>query len=115
MTGAGQLKHRVTIKGVIETKTAQFGFTKADLIVAKRTPSFVEPLSGRELERAQQIEPRSTHRVTMRYRTGVKAGQTLIYHDGRAGDRPFEIVAPPLDIEMNHVELQILCREQVAA
>jgi SPP1 family predicted phage head-tail adaptor len=108
---AGELRHRVTITGANEVSDGHHGFTDAPIVIAKRVPASVETLSGRELETAQQIDPRSTHAVRLRYRTGVKAGQALTYHDGRVGDRPFEIVAPPQDVDERHRELNLLCRE----
>ncbi len=108
---AGGLRHRVTITGAAEVTDGHHGFVDTPVTVARRVPAKVNVLSGRELDRAQQIDPRSTHEVRLRYRTGVKAGQALTYHDGRAGDRPFEIVAPPQDVDELHRELQLLCRE----
>jgi SPP1 family predicted phage head-tail adaptor len=111
---AGPLRQRVTIVSKTEIKTPQFGFREEPVVIATRAPASVEPLSGRELEQAQQIAPRTTHRVTIRYRTGIKAGQQVTYHDGRQGDRAFEIVAPPLDPDEAHRKLELLCREAVA-
>lgn len=66
-------------------------------------------LSGRELDRAVQIDPRSRLSVSMRYRSGVKAGQAVIYHSF-AGDRTLEIVAPP-QIQEKDRAMTLLCGE----
>jgi SPP1 family predicted phage head-tail adaptor len=108
---AGRLRHRVTIRSATEVPDGHHGFTDAPVVVANRIPANVETLTGKELDEAQQIDPRSTHSVLIRYRTGVKAGQALTYHDGRDGDRPFEIVAPPQDADERHRELTLLCKE----
>jgi SPP1 family predicted phage head-tail adaptor len=108
---AGELRHRVTVTGQTETDDGHGGTQYAPVIVCARVPAQVTPLSGRELDQAQQIDPRSTHQVRLRYRTDVKAGQTVTYHDDRRGDRPFEIVAPPQDMNELHRDLHLLCRE----
>lgn len=110
---AGELRHRITVTQKVEVSDGHFGFQHETSPVpnATRMPAFVETLIGRELDRAQQIDPRITHRVTVRYMTGLKSGQALTYHDGRQGDRPFEIVAPPQDADEGQRELQLLCRE----
>lgn len=112
---AGQLRHRVTITATAETPDAHFGFDESAVILANRAPAKVLTLDGRELQRAQQIDARATHAVRLRYRPGVAAGQTVTYHDGRRGDRAFEIVAPPRDVEEMHRELYLLCRERDGA
>lgn len=107
---AGELRHRVTIKSTVETDDGHHGFDETTTVVASRAPASVEPLSGRELERAHQIEPRTTHRVRLRYRAGLKAGQALTFHTA-AGDREFEIVAPPIDVDERRRELHLMCKE----
>lgn len=111
---AGELRHRVTIIGKTETKDTHFGFGDTPTTVATRIPACVETLSGRELERAQMIDPRTTHLVRLRYRTDFLAGMTVTYHDGRRGDRDFEVVAPPQDVGEHHRELHLLCKEAEA-
>lgn len=108
---AGRLRDRITVTGKTEVKTSHFGFDETPVTVASRIPADVEELSGRELERARQIDPRTTHTVRVRFRDDLAAGQTVTYHDGRRGDRDFEIVAPPRDPASMHRELVLLCRE----
>jgi SPP1 family predicted phage head-tail adaptor len=68
----------------------------------------IEPLAGRELFVAQQFDPSITIRVTIRYRTGIKPSDRIVY-----GTRVFDIKAPPVDPEEKHRELQLLCEELV--
>lgn len=101
----GRLRHRVSLQGVTRTDDGGGGYTEAwgDLATVWAA---VEPLQGSEQIRAMQTEAAATHRVRMRYRAGVHAGQRVI-HEGRG----FEIVAPPVDPDERHVELVLLARE----
>ena len=112
---AGKLRHRITIKKTIETDDTHHGFSEGTLMVANRIPAKVVPLSGRELERAQQIDPRTTHRVEIRHRTGLRAGQTVVFHDPDDGDRVMELVGKPIDVDEARIEMHLLCKEQEAA
>lgn len=108
---AGSLRHRVTLTDRTEVDDGHHGFTAVPVTLASRIPAYVEPLTGRELDRAQMIDPRATHLVTLRYRTDIRARQTVTYHDGMQGDRTFEIVGPPIDPDERHRELQLTCKE----
>lgn len=65
----------------------------------------IEPLSGRELYRAQQVVAEVTHRVTIRARTGINEGMQVIY-----GTRSLGIGAV-LNIEERGREMDLLCVE----
>lgn len=112
---AGDLRQRITIKGVVETDDGHHGFIKTPTTVVSRIPARVRTLTGRELERAQQIDPRATRDVLIRKRAGVQAGQTVVFHDPDTGDRELEIVAPPQDPEQSREMWVLLCREAAAA
>lgn len=76
----------------------------------------VWPLSGRELFQAQQIRADITHRVQMRYfknatsfrvQPGVKATMRLLLQG-----RPLYVLSC-VDIEERHIELDLMCMEEV--
>lgn len=106
---AGKLRHRVTVNMTTETSDGRGGTTSVPTAVLRRAPACVEMLSGRELDRAVQVDPRSRLSVKMRYHAGVKAGQAVVYHSFE-GDRALEIVAPPLIDEKDRA-MQLLCGE----
>lgn len=100
---AGDLKHRITLQALTETSDGHDGYTQtwANIAPARRA-AMVRPLRGRDLERAQQIDPRATHDVILRfwrtYSTDLDGGRArLVFHDGDVGDRTFEIVGPPVE------------------
>lgn len=66
----------------------------------------IRPLSGRELERALQIQPDVTHKVTIRYRSGITTKMRILY-----GTRYFNILSV-IDREEMKTALDILCRER---
>ena len=63
---AGTLRHRVIVQRRAETTDAQGGIEESWTTLAYRWAS-VEPLRGTELFTAQQIEPKTTHRVRLRW------------------------------------------------
>jgi SPP1 family predicted phage head-tail adaptor len=106
----GSLRHRVTVQAHSEVADGHGGFTESWTTICARVSAFVEPLSGRELDRAMQIDPRSSHQVTMRFRPDVKARHVVIYHDGET-DRRFEVVDGPTTIEERRREMTMTCKE----
>ena len=120
---AGELPHRVTIQARGEVSDGHRGFTHlwppdGGTTVRARVPAKVEPLQGRDLERARQVDPRISHAVTLRYwrayRADLAGGRTrLVYHPSSisADDRLLEIVGAPIDVEEAHVKVVVPCRE----
>ena len=111
-------RHRVSIESLTETSDGHDGLTDTWTPLRRRWPARVRPLAGRDLERAQQIDPRISHEVTFGYWRGyqadLKGGRVrLVYHPTAtaADDRTFEIVGAPVDVDERHVEITMLCRE----
>lgn len=73
---AGRLRHRVTIQRPHETRDVQGGVTRTWLDVGTAWAS-IEPLSGREATIVHQVDSRITHRVNMRYYSGLVATDRL--------------------------------------
>ncbi|CAB4192450.1 Bacteriophage SPP1, head-tail adaptor [uncultured Caudovirales phage] len=113
---ASDLIHRVTIQTSAETSDGHDGVVSTWANTARtRVPALVAPLSGRDLERARQVDPRASLRVTLRwwstYVTDLAGGRArLVFHDGSIGDRTLEIVEPPQETDYR-VVLSMTCRE----
>ena len=103
---AGSLRHRFAIKTAQET-TDSFGVTVETPITFATVWASIEPLSGRELFQAQQVQAEVTHRVRMRYLAGVTAKMKGYY-----GTREFQILSVANRDERNR-ELEIMCKELV--
>ena len=107
MPRIGKLRSQVTLQTNTQTRDAGGGY--ADSWAGTATLwARIEPLSGRERLAAQQIEDTVTHRVTIRYRSGVSAQQRIAF-----GVRVFNIRAV-LDVDERNEWLELLCEEGVA-
>ncbi len=109
---AGRLRHRVSYVEQGETQTTRGGYDVTTTTIYRRVPALVEPLSGVELQRAAQVDPRQRWRVTLRYLPLVRAEQYLVYHRFD-GDRTLEIVEPPLVNEKDRT-MVLMCGEAPA-
>lgn len=109
---AGLLRHRVSYVEQAETKTERGGYDVGLTTVYRRVPAQVEPLSGVELQRAAQVDPRQRWKVTMRYLPNVRAEQFIVYHRFD-GDRTLEIVEPPRVDEKDRT-MVLMCGEAPA-
>lgn len=81
----GALRRRLVLEAPVSTPDGLGGATQSFQTVAALWGQ-VEWLSGREIWRMGRPEQLSTHRITMRWRAGVDAGQRL-----RDGSRVFDI------------------------
>ena len=103
----GRLNKRVTIQERTTTENEYGEPISTWVDVASDIAAAVEPLQGRELFAAQQVQSEVTIRVRIRYRAGIKAAMRVLY-----GVRVLDIqsVIDPLE---KHAELQLLCAEGV--
>lgn len=108
----GTLRHRVTFRrpdGPATTRAAS-GQLVPDWVDVATVWGSVQPLAGRELFQARQVQANVTHRVYVRFRDDVKANATRwrLVHRGRT----FEIVAA-IDLVERERFLELLCVERV--
>jgi len=103
----GKLRHRVTIQNKVTLLDGYGGVTSTWQDVATVWAS-VEPLNGRELYAAQQVKAELTHRIRIRYMSGIKPEMRIAFDN-----RTFEIEAI-IDPEERHESLELLCSEVVA-
>lgn len=111
---AGRLRQRVSFRKYIETSDGHDGFTETPILVRLRVAAEVAALTGRDLERGRQIDPRASHLVTVRYwqthRDDLVGGRVVaIWHDG-VRDRTLEVVEPPREV-VPRVELAMTAKE----
>ena len=67
----------------------------------------IDPLSGRELWNALQVQPDVTHKITIRYRSGVNPKMRIKF-----GTRYFNIVSV-IDREEMRTAMDLTCTERV--
>lgn len=75
--GSGQLRHRVQIQTVTQTRDAHGGNTEG-WATTDTVWAAVEPLSGHELYVAQQVHARTTVRIRMRRWAGLTTRHRLV-------------------------------------
>lgn len=101
---AGRLRHRITLERLTNSDD-EYGEPTSSYEVYGSFWAAVESLSGRELWQAQQVKATTTHRVTMRYVTGVAPGMRVIHKA-----RTLEIDSV-VDVGERTRELQLMCTE----
>lgn len=100
------MRHRVAIQQPIQTQAADGGISNSWLTV-NTVWSRIEPLSGRELFNASQVQPDVTHRVTLRYHPNVSPRWRFLF-----GDRTFNVLTV-LNTDERNRELICMCMEAV--
>ncbi|WP_434642754.1 phage head closure protein [Thermoanaerobacterium thermosaccharolyticum] len=103
---AGKLRHRATIQQLVSTDDGAGGSieTWQDIVTVWAA---IEPLRGNERYTAQQVQSTLSHKVTIRYREGIKPQMRLTYKG-----RVFEVESV-IDVEERHQWLELLCSEVV--
>ncbi len=76
-TTASRLRQKLTLQSEIQTADGAGGYTRSWEEVAELWAEII-PISGREKLFAMQLESSVTHRVLIRWRSGVNSGQRLI-------------------------------------
>lgn len=103
---AGQLRHRLDIIAPTLVQDT-FGGTDIDQEnVVATIWGYVESLTGRELEAAQQIVAQVTHKITIRWMDGLRPQQNVVFDN-----RLFQIQAIQNPDERHHA-LILLCVER---
>ncbi len=102
----GKLRHRVTIQQLVNTDDGAGGSIETWQNVATVWAA-IEPLRGNERYAAQQVQSTLTHKVTIRYREGIKPQMRLTYK-GRIFD-----IESVIDIEERHHWLELFCSEVI--
>ena len=100
----GPLNKRVDIQARSATVDA-FGQESETWATVASVWASVEPLSGRELLAAQQVQGETTHRIRMRYQSGVTTSSRLLFNL-----RPFD-VRSVINKNESGAFLELLCTE----
>ena len=101
---AGQLRHRISIQSVGST-VDDYGDLSNSWSTDATVWARISPISGNEEKIASQLTGVETHRIRIRYRSGVTAHNRVLF-----GSRTFEIVSANNWDERN-VFIEILAKE----
>ncbi|KKL96985.1 hypothetical protein LCGC14_1839000 [marine sediment metagenome] len=102
----GRLRHRITIETPTDVLD-DFGESTKTWSSIGTVWASVEPLSGQEKFEALQIYPEASHKVRIRYLSGVSPDDHILF-----GSRTFEIVAVMNQMERNR-EIILTVKEAV--
>lgn len=110
MLKAGELTDRVTLLSptVTQADDGQPLLSWSNPTTIGPLWAKVEELGGRETRRGEQIVSEHSHRVTIRYRTGLTSSMRVTW-----GSRTLEVDGLPTDPEGLRAELILMCRETV--
>lgn len=106
---AGKLRHIVTIQALPDDPvTNDAGQLVSDWTdFATNVWAAVEPLIGRELFTAQQVNSEVTSQIRMRYIAGMDTRKRVVFEGVHYN------VLSVIDPELRHIELQLLCSSGV--
>ncbi len=110
MIDPGKMRHRITFQ---EFDGEEDGF--GDPLEADdshwndvaTTWAAIDPISGREFYAAEQSQSEVSHKVRLRYRSGITTAMRISF-----GNRRFKIISI-IDWEERHESLLIMCKELV--
>lgn len=101
---AGRLRHWVTIQNPEKTRN-QVGEPVTIWTELATVPAAVEPVSSKEQFAAKQFLPEITHRIKIRYLSGVSHKSRIVFNG-----RIFEL-DPPRNADERNRELEIMAKE----
>jgi len=106
MVRAGQLRHRLVFKALTQEQN-EFGEATDTFTTYAILWGSIRPMSGRELENAQQITGEKTHMVKIRYNSSVAITDRFTFDS-----RTFEVVYI-LDRDERNIYMEIMAKEIV--
>ena len=105
MIRAGQLRHSVAIQSATESRDSyDVDFAWATVATVRAS---ISPLSGTESIVADQEQATATHKVVMRYWSGLTTSHRLLW-----GSRVLEIQSI-VDVDERNRRIELLCKEDV--
>lgn len=102
---AGKLRHRLQVQSYTEAQDTVGQSIKTWSLETTRYGE-VQPLQGRELFNAQQVQPQTTHKVIMRY-YALTPAHRLVFNN-----RTFDVLSVINKDERNLVT-EVLCAERL--
>jgi SPP1 family predicted phage head-tail adaptor len=102
---SGTLRHVIDIQDAAETPDGMGGFTTSYSDIYSGLRASIWPLSASEHISNDKIELSITHRIRVRYRSGIKADMKVVF-----GSREFNIKSI-INSEMRNIMLEMLCEE----
>lgn len=102
----GEFRHVITFQKLGNTQD-DYGAPIEQWNNTLTTRAGIYPLSGREFYAAETVNSEVTHKINMRYMTGLTPDMRIKF-----GDRYFNIISI-INFQERNIMLQLLCREVV--
>jgi SPP1 family predicted phage head-tail adaptor len=102
----GDLNKFIDIQAETRTSDGMGGYTVVFTTVASNVYAAIWPVSAKDIVRDMQNIGVITHRVRIRYLRVLRSSWRIKF-----GDAYFAIVGPPIDPNMKHEYLDIMCKQ----
>ncbi len=106
---AGELRHRVKLQRMQEVRDS-FGEARRTWYDMSEVWAAVEPLGGRELLQARQVDATLTTRIVLRWRGDVDELTRVVWVDTGGVEHVYNVVSVAAD-KTHRRQLTLLCRE----
>ena len=103
---AGLLRQRLAVQSVTRSQN-NYGEPTDSWSTLTTIWGSVEPLQGRELFTARQVNPELTHKITVRYSTAITPDKRIAF-----GSRAFDI-NQVRNIDERNKTMELICKELV--
>lgn len=110
MIDAGKLRHRITFQqfdGQADSYGDPLDADDTHWLDVATTWASVDPISGRDFYAAEQKQSEVTHKVRLRYRSGITTAMRIFWKR-----RKMQIISV-IDWEERHESLLLMCKELV--
>ena len=107
---AGNLRHRVSIEEQADTPDGIGGFSVAWTAISGMgsVPAAIWPLSSKEQLDAMKLESVATHKIRIRYRSGITSKNRIVF-----GSRVFNILGNPINLDQKNRQLDFIVSEDI--
>lgn len=108
---AGQLRHRIAIQVQTDTTDNMGGFTVAwaDVAGLDSVPAAIWDLKSTERIDAMKLEEQITHRIRIRYRSGITTKHRIYWEQKSKTFNIISIINP----DQRDIYLDMLCTEDI--
>lgn len=107
----GEYRYRLKIQSAYTRRDSEGGAVKCWKTVAKRDAK-IEPYSGTEYSEANTTRATVSHKVVIRFFSGLKASMRLVHGKGRK-QRVFNIETILPDVKTGNTDHTVLVKENI--
>jgi SPP1 family predicted phage head-tail adaptor len=104
----GDLTKRIDLEAPTKASDGMGSYDETWTTIATSVAAAIWSYSGKEMVQSMQTTGEVTHRIRIRYRSVLRTSWRVKF-----GNRYFSIVSPPIDFDMEHKYLELLCKENV--